>query len=161
LYALIEAHRKEGKTEISDEEKETVPPTFLGELISALDEMRRLARIYSVITSAEAIVQLFLDMTRAARTALDEPAQINEIIWFVLNRMIEDRMAEFVHGYREDLGLGAPRGAPKAWPDQQRTYPMSMTREEAEAFVRTHLQLQTNSCREEKAQEVKPDDSDP
>jgi hypothetical protein len=66
LYALLEAHYKEGKTEISDEEKQAVPPTFLGELIETLDEMRRLARIYSVITSAEAILRLFVDMSRSS-----------------------------------------------------------------------------------------------
>jgi hypothetical protein len=73
LYALVEAHHKEGKAVISDEEKARFPPAVLGELITLLDEMRRLARIYSVVTAAEAIVRLFVDMTRAAGAALDNP----------------------------------------------------------------------------------------
>jgi hypothetical protein len=139
LYALLEAHYKEGKAEISDEEKETVPPTFLGELIETLDEMRRLARIYSVITSAEAILRLFVDMSRAIGAALDNPTPSDEITWFVLNRMLEDRMTEFVHGYREDLGLGTPKGAPKTWPVEPREFPMSMSRSQAEALIRAHI----------------------
>jgi hypothetical protein len=139
LYALLEAHYKEGKTEISDEEKETVPPTSLGRLIDTLDEMRRLARIYSVITSAEAILRLLTDMSRAMGAALDNPAPNDEIIWFVLNRMPEDRMTEFVHGYRKDLGIGIPKGAPKTWPVEPREFPMSMSRGQTEALIRAHI----------------------
>src|SRR5690242_7154345 len=67
MYALLEAHHKGGKTAVTEEEMATVPPTFLGDLINTLDEIRRLARSYSVITSAEAVIRLFLDMTRAMR----------------------------------------------------------------------------------------------
>ena len=38
--------------------KARVPPSALAEWITTLDEIRRLARIYSVITAAEGIVQL-------------------------------------------------------------------------------------------------------
>ncbi len=113
LYALVEAHHKESKTEISDEEKARVPPSALGELITTLDQVRRLARLYSVITAAEAIVQLFVDMTGATRAALENPEPNDQVTWFLLQRFIEDRISEFVHGYREDLGLGHPKGAPK------------------------------------------------
>lgn len=139
LYALVEAHHAEGKIEISEEEKETVPPTFLGELITTLDEIRRLTRIYSVITSAEAILHLFIDMSRAAGTTLDKPGPSDEITWFVLNRFIEDRITEFAHGYREDLGLGVPKGAPKKWPVVPREFPMNLTRSESEAFLRAQI----------------------
>src|SRR5215471_4786230 len=74
LYGLVLEHR-EGKTEISDEEKARVPPSALTELITTLDEIRHLARIYSVITAAQAIVQLFADMTRATAAALEEPGR--------------------------------------------------------------------------------------
>jgi hypothetical protein len=139
LYAFAEAHHKQGKTEISDEEKETVPPTFLGDLITTLDEIRRLARIYTVITSAEAILRLFVDMTKASRAALEDPAPDDEITWFILQRFIEDRIDEFVHGYREDLGLGRPAGAPKSWPVVKRNHPVSFA--ESEAVVRAHIPI--------------------
>jgi hypothetical protein len=93
LYALMEAHHKEGKTEISDDEKTCVPPSALAELITTLDQVRRLARLYSVITAAEAIVQLFVDMTRAIRAALDNPGPNDEITWFLLQRFLEDRIS--------------------------------------------------------------------
>lgn len=151
LYALLEAHHKEGKTEISDEEKKAVPSTFLGQLIETLEEMRRLARIYSVITSGEAIVRLFVDMSRAAGAALDSPTPNDEITWFVLNRMIEDRMTEFVHGYREDLGLGSPKGAPKRWPIELRKFPWSMSRGQAEALLGAHIPPRSEQPREKES----------
>ncbi len=138
LYGLVLEHR-EGKTEISDEEKARVPPTALAELITTLDEIRRLARIHSVITAAEAIVQLFADMTRATAAALEQPGPNDEITWFLLQRFLEDRIAEFVHGYREDLGLGHPKGAPKTWPVVQRERPMSLSLAHSEAIVRAHI----------------------
>jgi hypothetical protein len=137
LYALMEAHHKEGKTEISDDEKARVPASALAELITTLDQIRRLARLYSVITAAEAIVKLFVDMTRAMRAALDDPGPNDEITWFLLQRFLEDRISEFLHGYREDLGLGPPKGAPKTWPIVQRKHPVSLT--DSEAVVRAHL----------------------
>jgi hypothetical protein len=90
-----------------------------------------------VITAAEAIVQLFLDMTAASRPALETPANDDEITWFVLQRLMDDRISEFVHGYREDLGLGHPVGAPKTWPVVQRKRPWTM--EQSETIIRTHI----------------------
>ena len=66
-------------------------------------EIRRLARSYSVIRSAEAIVRLFLDITRCLRAALEDPGPNDEITWFLLQRFLEERIDEFIHGYREDL----------------------------------------------------------
>jgi hypothetical protein len=138
LYGLVLENR-EGKTEISDEEKARVPPSALAELITTLDEIRRLARIYSVITAAEAIVRLFADMTRVTAAALEKPGPNDEITWFLLQRFLEDRIAEFVHGYREDLGLGYPKGAPKTWPVVQRERPMSLSLAQSEAILRAHI----------------------
>jgi hypothetical protein len=139
LYAMVEAHHKEGKTDISDEEKAAVPPSAMAELVAALDQIRRLARNYSVITSAEAIVRLFLDMTRTLRAALEDPGPNDEIMWFLLQRFLEDRIDEFVHGYREDLGLGRPAGAPKKWPMVEREHPVSLA--ESEEVVRAHIPI--------------------
>jgi len=139
MFALLEAHRKGKKTALSDEEKENFPPVVLDELIATAEEIRRLARIYSVIAAAEAIVRPFVDMTRAARATLDNPDPNDEVTWFLLQRFLEDRISEFVHGYREDLGLGPPKGAPKTWPVEPRKFPMSMTRNQSEALLRAHI----------------------
>ena len=68
---------------------------------------------YAVIRPAEAIFRLFLDMTRCLRAAFEDPGQNDEITWFLLQRFLEERIDEFVYGYREDLGIGQPVGAPK------------------------------------------------
>jgi hypothetical protein len=150
FYTLVQQQRKgtdairklivaghKGKTDISDEEQAAFPPSVLGELITASEQIRHLARLYSVITAAEAIVQLFLDMTAASRPALETPASDDEITWFVLQRLMDDRISEFVHGYREDLGLGPPVGAPKTWPIVQRKRPWTV--EQSEAIMRVHI----------------------
>jgi hypothetical protein len=127
----------DGRTDISDEEQAAFPLPVLDELITSLDELRRLARLYSVITAAEAILQLFLDMMAANRAALETPALDDEITWFVLQRLMDDRISEFVHGYREDLGLGAPAGAPKTWPVVDRKRPWTI--DQSETIVRAHI----------------------
>ena len=139
LYALVEAHHKEGKTDISDEEKAAVPPSVLAELITTTEQIRRLARGYAVITSAQAILRVFIDMSRIMRAALDDPGPNDEITWFLLQRFLEDRVDEFVHGYREDLGLGPPAGAPKKWPIVQRERPFSLA--QSEAILRAHIPI--------------------
>ena len=150
FYTLVQKQRKEtdaihklivashgGKTDISDEEQAAFPPSVLSELITVSDQIRHLARLYSVITAAEAIVQLFLDMTAANRAALEMPASDDEITWFVLQRLTDDRISEFVHGYRKDLGLGPPVGAPKTWPVIQRKRPWPV--EQSEAILRAYI----------------------
>jgi len=62
LHTLLDAHHKEGKTEISDEEKAAFPPSGMTELVTALEQIRRLARSYTVIRPAEAIFRLFLSI---------------------------------------------------------------------------------------------------
>jgi hypothetical protein len=138
-YALIEAHHKDGKAEISDEEKSAFPPSAMAELVTALEQIRRLARNYVVIKSAEAVLQLFLDITRCLRAALEDPGPNDEITWFLLQRFLEDRIDEFVYGYREDLGLGRPAGAPKDWPVVQRDFPFNLSLAQSEAILRSHI----------------------
>jgi hypothetical protein len=139
MYALAEAHHKEGKTEISDEEKAAFPPSAMAELAAALEQIRRLARNYAVIKSAEAILRLFLDVTRCLRAVLEDPSANDEITWFLLQRFLEDRIDEFVYGYREDLGLGRPAGAPKNWPVVQREFPFHLSLAQSEAILRAHI----------------------
>ena len=115
LWKLV-GEAQAGRTDISLEEQAAVPPSAMKDLVDALDQIRRLARVYSVIASAEAIVQLYGDMAGVSRTALTRPGPNDEIMWFLLQRFLEERTAEFVHGYREDLGLGQPVGAPRRWP---------------------------------------------
>ena len=138
---LLEAHRKEGKTEMSDEEKEAFPPSAMADLVNALEQIRRVARDYAVIRAAEAIFRLFLDMTRCLRAALEDPGPNDEITWFLLQRFLEERIDEFVHGYREDLGIGRPAGAPKKWPVVQREFPFGFDLARSEALLRAHIPI--------------------
>ena len=128
---------RSGETEMTDKEREAFPDSPMAELVVALDQISRLARNYSIITTAEAIVQLFGDMAGAMRSSLEEPGPNDEITWFLLQRFLDDRVAEFVHGYREDLGLGHPSGAPKRWPIIERNRPVSL--EESERILRAHI----------------------
>jgi hypothetical protein len=141
LMAMVEAHHKEGKTEISEEEKAAVPPSAIAEVVAALEQIRRLARNYTVIAAAEAILRLLVDMTRTMGAALNDPEPNDEIVWFVLQRFLEDRVDEFVHGYREDLGLGPPAGAPKKWPMAPRERPFGWSAAQAEAALRAHIPI--------------------
>jgi hypothetical protein len=141
LHDLLEAHRKEGKTEMSDEEKEAFPPSAMADLVNALEQIRRVARDYAVIRAAEAIFRLFLDMTRCLRAALEDPGPNDEITWFLLQRFLEERIDEFVHGYREDLGIGRPAGAPKKWPVVQREFPFGFDLARSEALLRAHIPI--------------------
>jgi hypothetical protein len=141
MHALVEAHHKEGKTEMTDEEKESFPPSAMAELVTALEQIRRLARNYSVIRSAEGIFLLFLDMTRCVRAALEDPGLDDEITWFLLQRFLEERIDEFIHGYREDLGLGRPAGAPKKWPVVQREFPFNFNLSQSEALLRARIPI--------------------
>lgn len=150
MMVLVEAHHKEGKTRMSHEEKEAFPPSAMNELVAALEQIRRLARTYTVIKSAEAILRLFLDMTRLLRAALDDPGPNDEITWFLLQRFLEDRIDEFVHGYREDLGLGRPAGAPKTWPMAQRERPFNWSMAQSETFLRAHIPIKISPKPEEK-----------
>jgi hypothetical protein len=46
-------------------------------------------------------------------------------------------MDEFVHGYRTDLGIGSPAGAPKNWPIPKRQRTLSL--DQSEAVLRAHI----------------------
>jgi hypothetical protein len=136
LRGLLDRARS-GEVEMTDEESKAFPVSPMADVVAALDQVRRLARGYSVITSAESIVQLFGDMAGALRAALEEPAPNDELTWFLLQRFLEDRVSEFVHGYRDDLGLGVPSGAPKRWPIVERDRPVSLR--DSERVVRAHI----------------------
>lgn len=136
LHELGERARA-GETELSDEERDAFPLSAMPDLIAALDRVRRLARGYAVVTSAEALVRLFGDIASAERVALQTPGPDDEITWFLLQRFIEDRMSEFLHAYRDDLGLGPPSGAPKRWPVVERARPMPL--EDSERVLRAIL----------------------
>jgi hypothetical protein len=52
------ARAQAGETEMSDEEQAAFPKSALPDMVRAVERIRRLARNYSVITTAEAIIQL-------------------------------------------------------------------------------------------------------
>ena len=144
LRELLEAH-KEGRREISEEEQAAFPRSPMADLVLALEEVRRLARLFSIITSAEAIVRLFADMAAASKAELERLGPNDEITWFLLQRFLEDRISEFTHGYREDLGLGSPLGGPKGWPMVKRERPWSA--DESEQLLRLHMPRKTGASR--------------
>jgi hypothetical protein len=139
MHSLVEAHHQQGKVEMSDQEVATFPGPAMADLVAAQEQIRRLARSFAVIKSADAIVQLFVDIGRCLRGNLEDPGPNDDISWFLLQRFLEDRIDEFVHGYREDLGIGRPAGAPKHWPVVQRDRPFSL--DESEAIVRAHIPI--------------------
>ena len=57
-------------------------------------------------------IQIFGDMAGPGLPLLNRPN--DEITWFLLQRFLEERTAEFTHAYREDLGPGRPAGATQA-----------------------------------------------
>jgi hypothetical protein len=126
-----------GETEFADDEREAFPESSMPDLVAALERVRRLAHDYSIITSTEAIVRLFGDMASSSRATLEEPGPNDEITWFLLQRFLDDRVSEFVHGYRADLGLGPPSGAPKGWPEMEWKRPVPL--EESERILRAHI----------------------
>lgn len=136
MNRLIE-EQKHGGVEIGADEQAAFPSSSLAELIEAQETLWRLARSYSLITAADAIVQLFIDMTAAERSALECPDQNDEITWFLLQRFLDDRIAEFTYAYRDDLGLGHPKGGPKTFPIVDRERPVSL--HESEQILRAHL----------------------
>jgi hypothetical protein len=106
-------------------------------LATALDQVRRLARSYSLITAAEAIVRLLNDVPGALKAAIKTPGPNDEITWFLLQRFIDDRILEFEHGYRLDLGLGPPSGGPRRFPIVERKRPVTLG--QSERIVRAHI----------------------
>jgi hypothetical protein len=133
LLELAEAHRR--GEDVPQERLETFPASPMQQLVEALEEVRRLAHTYAVVSSADNVFRLFLDMIAAFRSALDEPGPNDEITWFLLQRLQEDRTREFVHAYREDLGLGHPVGGPKDYPIAKRPWPPDVP----ETVLRAHL----------------------
>jgi hypothetical protein len=115
LHDLKEAHGR--GEEVSQERMDNFPPSPMKHLVEALDEVRRVGRTYAVISSAENIVRLFVDMAAASRLALTKPGPDDEITWFILQRLQDDRIQEFIHAYREDLGIGPPCGGSETVPD--------------------------------------------
>jgi hypothetical protein len=130
MHKLAEAQGR--GEEVEQQRLDDFPRSPMGELMQALDEVRRVARTYPAISSAENIVRLFADMAAASRAAITEPGPNDKITWFLLQRFQDDREREFVYTYREDLGLGPPVGAPKQYPVVERPWPLDA----AEAVVR-------------------------
>jgi hypothetical protein len=121
LHKLQEAHAR--GEEVPQERLDAFPASPMGELVDALEAIRRVARTYQVITSAESVVRLFADMAAASRAAITTPGPNDEITWFLLQRFSEDREKEFVFAYREDLGIGRPKGGPRHYPRPKRPRP--------------------------------------
>lgn len=114
LHKLVEAHHR--GDDVPQEVMDAFPPSPMKDFVAALDEVRRVARTYAVISVAEALLRLVMDMTAAMRQAMESPSEHDEIVWFVLQRLHEDREREFIYHYRADLGLRPPEGGPKRYP---------------------------------------------
>jgi len=80
-------------------------------------------------------------MIRCLRAAPDDPGPNDEITWFLLQRFLEERIDEFIYGYREDLGIGRPVGAPKKGPLTPREYPSGLNLAQSEEIVRAHIPI--------------------
>jgi hypothetical protein len=134
LHDLGDAHHR--GDDVPQEVLDNFPPSPMSEYAACLDEVRRGARTYAVISAAEAMMRLARDMVAASRKALNDPDANDEILWFLLQRMIEDREREFIFAYRADLGIGPPEGGPKDYPIAQRPW---MSADLPESIIRAHL----------------------
>lgn len=126
------------------------PASRMAELIGALESIKRLARSYALIRSAEQIVRLHGDLatankkmlevvtsTESRRDLTNDEKQQDDILWFVLKNMLRDRELEFVYAYRSELGIGDPHAGPSQFPMEARIRPFSL--DESEHIVRAHV----------------------
>jgi hypothetical protein len=131
---LGDAHHR-GET-VDQEVIDNFPASPMSDFANSLDEVRRLAHTIAVISAADAIMGIFRDMIAANKNALNDPDGNDEILWFLLQRMFEDREREFIYGYRLDLGIGPPAGGAKDYPIPRRPW---KSPDLPEQIIRLHL----------------------
>jgi hypothetical protein len=141
LQELAQCHRR--SENVPQAVMNDFPKSPMGDLVESLGAVRRVARTYQVIAAAESIVHLFSDMATAERSAVSSPGPNDEITRFLLQRFLDDREHEFVQAYRQDLGLGAPDGAPRGYGQLNRPWSSAA----AEATLRAHLPRKQGDAR--------------
>lgn len=174
---------RDGGAEPTADELASHPPPVMEEIGNALDTVRRLARSYAVVRAAESMVRLYGDLTAFQRKTLNaafadgsrrrltkDAVECDDISWFVLTNLLRDRELEFVHAYRQELGIGSPAGGPTRFPMEERitpdVWPFSepWSNDFAERIMRKHVlphhHLETEPPERANGQVV-PADEDP
>ncbi|WP_405095563.1 hypothetical protein [Micromonospora sp. NBC_01412] len=159
---------RDGGTTPTDEEIAAFPSPVMGDLVAALDAIRRLVHSYEVVRVGEQMIRLHADMAAAQRRMLDavtadggrrdlsaEDKQTDDILWFVLTNILRDRMLEFTYAYRVDLGIGDPKGGPKKYPTEPRPWPL----EHSEHILRAHILPSHLTTKDEGTRRGKPQPS--
>lgn len=115
------------------------PESSMPRLVEALEKIRRIAYTHEIVKIAERIVSLHGDASGALRYYLSNESLMYGLPLFLVNRLGEDQVREFIAAYRKDLGMGAPKGGPETFPIIHRDYPIAKSTEHAEEILRIHL----------------------
>ncbi|GAA1452823.1 hypothetical protein GCM10009602_56500 [Nocardiopsis tropica] len=129
--ALIARVRKD----VTKKAYERVSESSLPGLVMALDEIRRLARTSEMVRVAERMVALHGDMAAANRVVMFWESNTYGLPYFLVCCLREDQEREFIHAYRNELGIGPPKGARPNYPIVGREISVA----ESEKILRLHL----------------------
>lgn len=102
---------------------ENFPPSSMGDLVAALEEIRRVARTSEIVEICERIVAMHGAISSAMRHFLQNDNIAYGLPFFLANRLTEDQELEFTLAYRDDLGIGLPERANKEWLTVSRPWP--------------------------------------
>ncbi len=114
---------------------EKFPPSSMGDLVAALEEIRRVARTSEIVEICERIVAMHGAASSAMRHFLENDDIAYGLPFFLANRLTEDQELEFTLAYRNDLGIGLPERANRDWLTVSR--PWSSV--QAERIFRAHV----------------------
>jgi hypothetical protein len=120
---------------VKPEVLETFPPSSMGDLVEALDELRKMAHTGGIVRISERMLALHGDASAALRNFLDDDNVTYGLPFFLANRLREDQEREFIAAYRKDLGIAPPTGTRGGWPTVRRLWPLP----EMERILHLHL----------------------
>jgi hypothetical protein len=109
--------------DVKPEVMESFPASSMGDLVAALEEIRRVARTSEIVEICERIVAMHGAASSAMRHFLDNDDLAYGLPLFLANRLREDQELAFTLAYRSDLGIGLPERASRNWLTVSRPWP--------------------------------------
>ena len=131
---------------------ENFPPSAMGDLVAALEDIRRVARTREIVEICERIVALHGDASSALRHFLHNDDVTYGLPFFLANRLREDQEREFTLAYRNGLGIGLPERVGKDWLTVSRPWPSA----EMEEMLRMYVKNSKRSFSHENANDRSP-----